>query len=127
MLSHLNGVTSYGWRVSELRGVAHRHDHGGGRLPAPVRVQVAGLPPWEDALAERGVRDGHRGAGVALDALKTHRAGVGAVLQADGAGGVSLYRRDDKTLVVVRQSPLADAVRGALPIGGWRSHLCRTG
>ena len=49
MLSHLNGVTSYGWRVSELRGVAHRHDHGGGRLPAPVRVQVAGLPPWEDA------------------------------------------------------------------------------
>jgi hypothetical protein len=35
---------------------------------------------------------------------------------------VSLYRTDGKTVVVVGRNPLADAVRGALPVSGWSSH-----
>ena len=89
-----------------------------------MRVQVAGLPQGQDVRQNAEYETVTVTAAIehALGAFETHYGGVRALLQADRAGDMSLYRRDDKTIVVVGQNPLADAVRDALPIDGWRSH-----
>jgi hypothetical protein len=109
--------------VSDLGVAADSYDHGD-RLPTPVRVQVAGLPQWEDVRQNVEYETVTAAIEHTLGAFETRYGygGVRALLRADRSGDVSLFRRDDKTIVVVGQNPLADAVRDALPIDGWHSH-----
>jgi hypothetical protein len=39
-----------------------------------------------------------------------------------GLDGVSLFRKDDRTVVVVGQGAVAEAVRTGLPVQGWADH-----
>lgn len=88
----------------------------------PVQVQVAGLPQWEDVRQNVEYETVTAALEHVVGAFETHYGGFSALLHADRVGDVSLYRTDGKTVVVVGRNPLADAVRGALPVSGWSSH-----
>jgi hypothetical protein len=95
---------------------------GDGRLGPPFRVQVHPTPPWSESseiveyLSVREVLEHVVGV---FDAFFLAFAARVWASSAGGGGGVQVYRRPDKTVVVVGRNVLADLVRAALPVHGW--------
>jgi len=58
----------------------------------------------------------------ALDAFDRDRTTGGVPLRVGTSGEVSLFPREDKSVVVIGHNALGDAVRSALPVRGWCAH-----